>query len=531
MHIVDPPIHSGGGSRGIYAHLQKAIEYILKPEKTLGGLYTGSQNCFCQTALWDMINTKRQYGKEPVFGTEGYEHDRLAYHYVLSWKPEENITPEMSLEIAKKFCEEHLSDYEAVYSTHIDKEHIHAHIIFNSVNYKTGRKYRYELNDWEKVLQPLLDRLCAERGLHTLEEDTGKTLAEHGAERRRQIWKKKQDAKIGKKERGNGNHSYKKEKGNGYSFSDYIREDIDTLIRECTDFEEFVQRLQEIGYEIKYGNSQRYGESMALRNKEMKSFRRTYALGEDYTLDMIKSRIAAYHAPLPDPESQMEETYLTAGPVYRCRFYKTENVYLRKQYARMFRLGVIRKNEKRPSYRETMARLKELRRLEYQLELIAENDYLTADDIKEDISVREASVKELKNQIKDLQIERRPYEKMLTVYERMEELEGAFLLFEEGDPVFGQESKEYLRLLQESKSFPHSREELKEYMNRQAIKERRAKRKLREEQQKLKAVISLREEYDQVMMEYAPADDMMMKKMEQQGMEKEPGKRKKRKEL
>ena len=67
------------------------------------------------------------------------------------------------MEIAGRFCEKELSDYEVVYSAHTDTEHMHAHIIFNSVNFRTGCKYRYNKNDWERKLQPLVDQLCKEQ--------------------------------------------------------------------------------------------------------------------------------------------------------------------------------------------------------------------------------------------------------------------------------------------------------------------------------------------------------------------------------
>ena len=184
LHIIDPPIHPGSGKRGTYAHLKSAINYILKPEKTLGGLYTGSCNCRCETALQEMIDTKTQYGKVPIPGTKGYENNRLAYHFIISWSPKEHVSPELAMEIVSKFCENELSDYEVVYSAHTDTKHMHAHIIFNSVNFKNGSKYRYNKNDWERKLQPLVDRLCKEQGLHELKDDTGKTLSEYAAERK-----------------------------------------------------------------------------------------------------------------------------------------------------------------------------------------------------------------------------------------------------------------------------------------------------------------------------------------------------------
>lgn len=307
IKIVEPKIHPGGGM-GIYAHLARAIEYILKPEKTLGGLYTGSQNCSCENALEEMIETKRQYNKEPNPKSEGYEHDRLAYHFVISWSPGEEVPPETALEITRQFAGEYLSDYETVYSAHLDQKHMHTHIIFNSVNYKTGRKYHCPISEWEQKLQPLLDKLCRAQGLHALEDDTGISIEEYVREQRRKKAADKRNNVHGRK-RSHGNSSYQKEETEEteeYSYSDYIRQDIDMLVKECENFGVFEQRLKDLGYEVSYGNSEKFGTYMKLRNWGMRRYKRTQTLGEDYTLEMIKYRIAAYHASLSREQEKSE---------------------------------------------------------------------------------------------------------------------------------------------------------------------------------------------------------------------------------
>lgn len=529
VHIVDPPIHPGKGNRGTYAHLEKAIDYILKPEKTLGGLYTGSLGCSCENALKEMIETKWQYGKEPHPGTDEYEHDRLAYHFVLAWSPEEQVSPETALEITRKFCEELLPDYEVVYSAHTDQAHMHTHIIFNSVNYKTGHKYRYEKNDWEKILQPLLDRLCAERGLHRLEDDTGKTMAEHAAER----WKKKMNPDNFWKRKKNGNHSYQNDKREEYSLSDYIKEDIDTLIRESGSFSEFEKRLKEMGYAVKYGNSEKYGEYMAVRTNGMKKFRRTQTLGADYTLSMIKSRIAAYHNSLSEGESKSEgkEYFLFQEMSFHCKiYYRTDNLYLRKQYARLYRLGVIVSYEKRLPYWEIKKRLKELRQVEFQLNMIAEKNYQSDSDMEPDIKISENRINDLKSELRGLRIEGKPYKDMLAIYHEMEMLEGDFLLYQEGNMRFREGAEKFEKLKKQAELFPHSQEDLTEYLDKHDRKVEDKKKELREERKKYEALTMLKKEYQQVMEEYAPADEKILKSLEQNKEETVTREKKKGKE-
>lgn len=519
-----PPIHGGENGRGAYTRLKKTIQYILDPAKTVGGLYTGSCNCISVTSAQEMYQTQLQYGKEPKS-----EHDRVGYHFIISWKAEENVPPETALEIAKQFCEEYLPEYEAVYSVHTDKKHIHAHIVFNSVSYKTGRKYHYKNGGWGKIQMPLLDRLCREHELHTLEMDTGITLEEYEQERKNG---KQKNRRSGQNAVPHGNHTYRNEETETYSFSDYVREDIDILVMECKSFEELDARLRERGYQIKYGTSEKYGKYMAVKNREMKKFRRTYALGADYTMEMLEHRITAFHHPIPEAEGKTEDVYLLTGPVYRCQFhYGTDNTYLRRQYARMYRLGIAGKHKKRPSYKEIIQKMRKLRLLEYQMKLIAENGYRTPEEIDTGIFAQEEVVLAARCQVKQQRIQGKPYQKMLELYHRIGELEGAFFLYQEGDEAFRDEAEEYQKLKEQSDNFPCSREELEEYMEIQTEKTGQLKRKQKEEEKKLEALMSLRKEYDQVMKEYEPADNEMLKEMEAYTLEEPSVKKKRRKEL
>ena len=110
--------------------LDAAIRYILNGDKTDGQILTARFNCDPGWEYQQMMDTKRELGK-----TGG----RLAYHIIQSYKPGE-VTPELALEIAKGFAEKYLSDYEVVIGTHIDKGHIHNHILYNSVSSRTGKR-------------------------------------------------------------------------------------------------------------------------------------------------------------------------------------------------------------------------------------------------------------------------------------------------------------------------------------------------------------------------------------------------------
>lgn len=141
-------------------HLANGLQYIMDPEKTSGGRYIGGSGCIPENALAQMLETKRHFGKKDK---------RQAYHFIISFEKGE-VTEENTFQVLGKFVEEYLgADYEAVYAVHNDTDHIHGHIIFNSVRCTDGRKYDYPKGEWEHRIQPLVNRLCREHGLSTLD--------------------------------------------------------------------------------------------------------------------------------------------------------------------------------------------------------------------------------------------------------------------------------------------------------------------------------------------------------------------------
>ena len=143
-------------------HLQNALEYIQNPDKTEKLFLVGSVNCLPETAFVQMMDTKKLFQKT---------NKRQGYHIVLSLKPGEG-TPEIAFDMARRFTEEFLGDrYEAVYAVHIDKDHIHSHIVWNSVSLLDGRKYDYKKGDWKHIIQPITNKLCKEYGLSIIEAE------------------------------------------------------------------------------------------------------------------------------------------------------------------------------------------------------------------------------------------------------------------------------------------------------------------------------------------------------------------------
>ena len=138
--------------------LSQAIAYVLNGDKTEEQILTAAQGCLTSTACHDMAAVKQRWNK-----TDGVQ----LYHVIQSFRPGE-LSPELALEIAREFAREHLSGYQAIIGVHTDREHIHAHIVFNSVNQFTGEKYHSNAQSYYQQIRGISDRLCREHGLSVI---------------------------------------------------------------------------------------------------------------------------------------------------------------------------------------------------------------------------------------------------------------------------------------------------------------------------------------------------------------------------
>ena len=139
------------------SHLKNALEYIQNPDKTEECVLVGGINCLPDTAFEQMKETKN------IFNKTG---KRQGYHVIISFSPEEKVTAEQAMYVLEHFAKDVLSDdYEAVYAVHTDREHMHGHLIWNSVSMTTGKKYNSPKSNWKNHLQPITNKYCDELGL------------------------------------------------------------------------------------------------------------------------------------------------------------------------------------------------------------------------------------------------------------------------------------------------------------------------------------------------------------------------------
>ena len=148
------------------SHLKNALEYIQNPDKTEECVLVGGINCLPDTAFEQMKETKN------IFHKTG---KRQGYHVIISFSPEEKVTAEQAMYVLEHFAKDVLGDdYEAVYAVHTDREHMHGHLIWNSVSMTTGKKYNSPKSNWKNHLQPITNKYCDELGLFIMPAEYSK---------------------------------------------------------------------------------------------------------------------------------------------------------------------------------------------------------------------------------------------------------------------------------------------------------------------------------------------------------------------
>ena len=148
------------------SHLKNALEYIQNPDKTEECVLVGGINCLPDTAFEQMEETKN------IFHKMG---KRQGYHVIISFSPEEKVTSEQAMYVLEHFAKDVLGDdYEAVYAVHTDREHMHGHLIWNSVSMTTGKKYNSPKSNWKNHLQPITNKYCDELGLSIMPAEYSK---------------------------------------------------------------------------------------------------------------------------------------------------------------------------------------------------------------------------------------------------------------------------------------------------------------------------------------------------------------------
>jgi len=236
--------------------LKKAIDYICNGDKTDDEIYVTTHLCSRENAHKEFELTKKQFNSKTK---------TLAHHLIQSFVPEE-VSFEEAHQVGIELCEKILEGkYEYVLATHIDKDHIHNHIIFNSIDVDEGKVYHSYYGSYMNI-RSQSDKLCKEHNLSVIDQETQKEINE--IKRRKFVnW-----------------YDWNEDK-KGRSYKSRLQFDIDRTIKQSINWQDFLDRMESCGYEIKCG------KHIAFRSKNQRRFTRTKTIGDNYSEERIKDRI------------------------------------------------------------------------------------------------------------------------------------------------------------------------------------------------------------------------------------------------
>lgn len=345
-------------------HLKNSLKYIFRSEKTQDGLYIGGCADTAQGAYQQFLETKKECGKL---------HGRQGYHFVINFGYG-MASVEKACTIMDEFCREYLgNDFDYVWTVHTDKEHLHGHIIFNSVSRTTGLKYHYKKGDWEKSVQPVTNRLCMKHGLPPLEFE---------------------------EEKKNKNYAqWEREKKACMTQRDLLCSDIDDAIEQAEDYEEFHKIMESLGYQMRTSNSKKHGEYLSFRPESAKKAYRSYTLKNGYDLPDICRRIQ---------EKEQKPSYVKVPTVIRC----VGVWHYRKLYTTSAQIKKIKKHYQNSIlglYQNATARPRDIKMVHTILE---ECDWMAAAGIGQNTTLEEALQKLTAQEDALIRIQEHTYQKL-----------------------------------------------------------------------------------------------------------------------
>ena len=387
-------------------HLKRSLDYVMNPEKTQDGRLVGAINCQVDSAFEQMKATKRKFGKVDK---------RQGYHIILSFK-EDEVNPDTAFEITRRFVEEYLGkSYEAVYVVHDNTAHVHSHIVFNSVSFVDGKKYRYEKGDWAKYIQPITNQLCQEYGLSIIDVDDGSKEKEH------ESYKDWSEYREG-----------------SFVWADMIKRDLDSCILQAGNNEQFLELLSDKGYEVKQG------KYLAVKPQGMTRFRRCKTLGDMYSDEVIRERIEKEDISFYREQQKEVQPVLCKCKVRRYRRAKMSGLQ-KRYYAKLYRIGKLKKKPYSQvwKYRDDIRKMHKLQeqylflvrhKIESAEELVSVLDNLT--DKKKEASKEKSKTYKAKERFKDI------FDKA----EQIRGLDDAESCYQSGDTFFEDEHNAWERL-------------------------------------------------------------------------------------
>ena len=325
------------------SHLENALQYIQNPDKTEECVLVGSINCLPDTAFEQMVETKN------IFHKTG---NRQGYHVIISFSPEEKVTAEQAMYVLEHFAKDVLGDdYEAVFAVHTDREHMHGHLIWNSVSVTTGRKYNSPKGNWKNHLQPITNKYCKELGLGIIPAEYSKNPKNISRDK----WEKEM------------------------SMKEIILRDAQMCAYAAGDVEHFKYLMRRLGYIFKSG---------VWMEVQAPGYRYYHSLAK--MDEMFSENKIRYYVDMP----WMVHPHFYSKNI---RYLKHTNLseFQKKYYAKMYRLRIVEQNRFKVNAVKYAEDLKRFHQLQDEYLMLVDNNIRDFSDLLDYRSEQEKKMKEI----------------------------------------------------------------------------------------------------------------------------------------
>ena len=332
------------------SHLKNALEYIQNPDKTEECVLVGSINCLPDTAFEQMEETKN------IFHKTG---KRQGYHVIISFSPEEKVTVEQAMYVLEHFAKDVLgNDYEAVYAVHTDREHMHGHLIWNSVSMTTGKKYNSPKGNWKNHLQPITNKYCDELGLSIMPAEYSRNPKNISRDK----WEKEM------------------------SMKDIILRDAKMCAYAAGNVEHFKYLMKRLGYVFKKD------AWMEVQAPGFRYYHKLAKLDEMFSEDMLR-----HYVDMP----WMAKPYFYSSDIRRLHRAKL-SPFQKKFYAKLYRLRVVEQKRFVVGGAKYAEDLKRFHQLQDEYLLLVNNDIKSIVELVDFISEKEDRIQQIEDRQKEI---------------------------------------------------------------------------------------------------------------------------------
>lgn len=327
------------------SHLKNALEYIQNPDKTEECVLVGSINCLPDTAFEQMEETKN------IFHKTG---KRQGYHVIISFSPEEKVTAEQAMYVLEHFAKDVLGDdYEAVYAVHTDREHMHGHLIWNSVSMTTGKKYNSPKGNWKNHLQPITNKYCDELGLSIMPAEYSRNPKNISRDK----WEKEM------------------------SMKDIILRDAKMCAYAAGNVEHFKYLMKRLGYVFKKD------AWMEVQAPGFRYYHKLAKLDEMFSEDMLR-----HYVDMP----WMAKPYFYSSDIRGLHRAKL-SPFQKKFYAKLYRLRIVEQKRFAVGGAKYTEDLKRFHQLQDEYLLIVNNDIKSVVDLVDFINEQEEKIQQIED--------------------------------------------------------------------------------------------------------------------------------------